>query len=360
MPRQLSRQDLDDILMGAAIFGCGGGGPVVVGKALMADLEKFAPVTVVTAEEVGDDDLVCVSAFVGSPDAAADAPFQFDAATKAFEALERAMGKKIGYVMPGEVGAGNSFIPMTVAARKGIPFVDVDGAGRAIPSLTQVTFASHDVPLAPIVLGNDANTIVFDVKGAALAEGVVRQAVSAPEFGQEGGLAFWTMNGKTMREVAIHGTLSAARELGQRLREAISGGGDPVKTVLGFMGGRKLFRGKIINTQEVSAGGFDTGQMTLKNKGGRELVIYNQNENLMVWRTDRPAPLAMAPDLICFIATDGTVFTNATPDVAAVKDKEVVVFGARAQEAMRDPKIVASFLALLRTLGYGGPYVPFD
>jgi hypothetical protein len=368
--RTLSYQDLEDILNGAAIIACGGGGPISVGQQIIDYFKKNnKTVQLLDPKEFGAKDMTCVSAFMGSPDAAADAlsPESItSAAVAAFEALQKATSYTYKAVTPGEVGAGNSFVPMTVAAEKGIPVLDVDGAGRAIPSLTQVTYASHQVPVSPMVLGNTTNVVTVDVKTVELAEQIAREIVSAPDFGQDGGMAFWSMNGKTMRDAAIHNTMTYALNLGTALRESKASKGkkkqDPVTTVINYLdGGKLLFVGKISSSDEVTSGGFDTGRLFIKNQAGQEMIIYNQNENLMAWNTDDNFPLILAPDMISFIATDGTTFTNASGDMAKVKGKEIAVIGSRARAKLRDSDYtVAAFMTTLRQLGYGGKYFKFD
>ena len=41
--------------------------------------------------------------------------------------------------MAAEIGAGNGVLPVTWAARLGLPVVDADGMGRSFPEVPQVT-----------------------------------------------------------------------------------------------------------------------------------------------------------------------------------------------------------------------------
>jgi uncharacterized protein len=58
------------------------------------------------------------------------------------------------------------------------------------------------------------------------------------------------------------------------------------------------------------------------------------------------------------MTVDGQPFSNADLDVAQGKD--VVVITAPADESMRDPKMIDAFLPVLRSSGYGGPWVPLE
>src|SRR5438445_10454576 len=107
-------QQLEYILNGACILGSGGGGPYTVGQQVLKYIGN-RPVNLVSAASVPDACSMAVSAFVGSPDAAANQVLDFGVATTAFNALSKAVNTPFACVLPGEVGAGNSLIPMAVA-----------------------------------------------------------------------------------------------------------------------------------------------------------------------------------------------------------------------------------------------------
>src|SRR6266436_9533147 len=103
----LTIQQLNYILDGACIMGSGGGGPYTVGKKVLQYIGNRTVYLVPTAA-VPDNVSMAVSAFVGSPDAAANQALDFSVAATAFEALSTAVAKPFSYVLPGEVGAANS------------------------------------------------------------------------------------------------------------------------------------------------------------------------------------------------------------------------------------------------------------
>jgi hypothetical protein len=90
----------------------------------------------------------------------------------------------------------------------------------------------------------------------------------------------------------------------------------------------------------------------------RTVWIYNQNENLIAWDSQRDTPIAMAPDLLCYLTPDGIPFTNA--DLSRAQGKQVALIGAPSNAALRQPAMIAAFQAVLQGLGYAGPYVPFN
>jgi uncharacterized protein len=356
-PRTLSSTGLGDLLVGACVLGAGGGGPFSLGETLLAGIrEHGTPVRLADPASMPGEAFAAVAAGVGSPDAAASG-FPFDAATRAFEALAEGRAEPFSYVLPGEVGAANSLLPMTVAVTKGIPVLDAAGAPRAIPALDMCTYASRGVPIGTVVLANDTERLSFDAPDPAVADAAMRGIVAGGTFRQDAGVALWAMDGDAVRKAALAGTTRRAIALGAALREAREGGADPVQAATQFLGGRVLFRGTIAEWTEQTAGGFDLGCVVLAT-GKRSFRILNQNENLIAWSDETRHPLALAPDLICYLTADGRPFSNA--DRAIPGTGEVAVIGAPVDAAMRDPAIVAAFLPLLRQAGYGGPYLPIE
>jgi DUF917 family protein len=362
--RALTEQDLWDLLNGACLLGSGGGGPLSIGKGIVADIVKLGkPVLLADPASIDPKATMAVSADVGSPDAATGGDFDYGAATIAFGVLNDLLKPKTGvdlsYVLPGEVGAGNSFIPMSVAVRRGIPVVDAAGARRAIPLLEMCTYAADGLPVSPLAMGNSQNQITFTVKDVPTAEAAIRGTISGNTFGQLAGVAFWPMAAAAMQSSAIRGCTSYAIALGRCLREAIAKGADPVEAAVRYLEGWVLFRGTVVDFDDVTEGGFDFGRLVLDDGKGNRCSIFNQNESLIAWSTDRDRPLAMGPDLICTMTTDGHPFSNADRDVP--KGKTVAIIGAKAPPQMRVKAIVDQFTSTLRSQAwYAGPYVPIE
>jgi hypothetical protein len=355
--RTLSPTDLDDIVNGACLYGAGGGGPFTLGASLAKQIvSRGAPVVLAEPAEMTAADSCCVSAGVGSPDAAAGG-FPLDAAAHAFDALGRVQGGAFTHVMPAELGAANSIVPMTVAALRGIPILDAAGSYRAVPEIEQSTFATRGAPIGTVVLANASQEVYFPGSDPPTADATMRAIISGGTFKEDAGVALWAMDGTTAQSVALPGTTSRALELGAALREALASGADPVAAVCAFLGGTVLIRGRIASSSEQTGGGFDVGVVEIESSSLSVRVI-NQNENLVAWTSTSSAPVALAPDLIVFMTADGQPFSNA--DLELAKGKDVVVITAPVDAAMRDPKMIAAFMPVLRAAGYGGPWEPVE
>src|SRR5229473_6488484 len=213
----LTIQQLNYILNGACIMGSGGGGPYTVGKQVLQYIGN-RPVKLASAASVPDNVSMAVSAFVGSPDAAANQVLDFGVAKVAFNALSQAVNTPFACVLPGEVGAVNSLIPMAVAVDNNVPVIDAAGAPRAIPGFLMVSYAAAGIPASPMVLADKNNQVTINCANA-IADPVTRGVISGNVFPEDAGIAFWTMNGKILKSpgVAITGTTTQAMVIGQAL-----------------------------------------------------------------------------------------------------------------------------------------------
>src|SRR5260370_20456419 len=107
-------QQLNYILNGACIMGSGGGGPYPVGQQVLKYIGNRT-VYLVPAISVPDNVSMAVSAFVGSPDPAANHVLDFSVATTPFNALSKTLNVPLGYLLPRQDGAVNNLRPLTVA-----------------------------------------------------------------------------------------------------------------------------------------------------------------------------------------------------------------------------------------------------
>jgi len=358
--RTLDSQDLEDIINGACFLGCGGGDPFGTAQEMLQTILSLTDkITVLDVTEVGVEDTFVVTAYIGSATAVVHTTLKHVSPTDACERLAQAIGRPLAGVVPAEVGAVNTLAPMTVAARLNIPIIDADGAGRAVPEIMMTTYASRQLPIYPVVVANEEDEqVVFHVHDAVAAEQLVRPIVTSPPFGGIGGMALWAMNGSTLRTSAIAGTLQQAQSLGAALRWAREHGADPVQAILSHLGdsGKLLFVGDVVRITTQTTGGFDFGTVVLQNDEGTQVWIYSQNENMLAWRDDDYAPIAMSPDLICYLTPDGQPLSNA--DLR--QGQSVSLIGVQARPEMREEVIVKAFLTIFKRLGYPGPYVPIE
>jgi hypothetical protein len=303
--RTVYAEDMEDIAIGGAILGTGGGGDPYVGK-LMAQqaIRKHGPVKIVDVEDLADDALVVPVCMMGAPTVMTEKLPQGDELMTAFRQLEQLLGRKIDAVLCGEAGGVNSTTPFVVAAASGLPLVDGDGMGRAYPELQMVTFTMHGVSATPMVLCDDkGNSIVLETVSNAWTERLARAATV--EMGGSALLAFYPMDGKTAKKAVVRGTLTLCANLGLALREARAAHVEPVATIVDMLGASVIFHGRVKDIDRRTVGGFARGSAWfdgVEDWKGHSFKLDFQNEFLMAERDGEI--LVTTPELITLLEAD--------------------------------------------------------
>lgn len=350
-PLSLSREDLEAILQGACFLGSGGGGPLALGRQFIDDIAKTGqPVHVVDVSTVPPGAAGAIVAGVGSPTAAASG-FPAGAPGVAWRELERVVGHSLGYLIPAEIGAGNTFIPLLLSAQTGLPVIDGAGADRAVPALQLCTYAAAGVPLGTMVLGNSSLVLSFATQDPAVADSAMRAMLGGGIFDEDAGSALWSMDGAQIVTGAIPGTTTRALTVGRLL----STSSDPVSDVCAYLKGSVLILGTITDLGETTAGGFDRGHVTITASDGDSVTVVNINENLIAYSGQSATVLTTAPDLLCYMTTDGQAFSNAEAQTYADAKVEVALILVPSSPQMRSPYLLDGFRTVLQSIGYYGP-----
>lgn len=310
--RLIDVDDMEDIAIGGAVLGTGGGGDPYIGK-LMAQqaIRKHGPVRLIEVADLADDALVVPACMMGAPTVMTEKLPQGGELMNAFRALERVMGRRIDAVLCGEAGGVNSCVPFVVAAAAGLPMVDGDGMGRAYPELQMVTWTLHGVSATPMVLCDDkGNALVLDTVSNAWTERLARAATI--EMGGSALLTFYPMSGAVARKGTVAGTLSLCQQIGQRLRAARAAHDDPVAALSAILDARILFHGRVVDIERRTEGGFARGRAMfsgVEDWHSHSLRLDFQNEFLMAERDGQV--IATTPDLIAVVEADsGTPVTT--------------------------------------------------
>ncbi len=362
--RKLKKEDLYDILYGATFFGSGGGGAFGTGRQLIERFPARGKVTVIDVA-AAQPAMSAMAACIGSPIAMAKLR-RPTAAVNAMRRLNAVTQGKIGHIVAAELGGVNSILAALTAAELNMPLVDADGARRAIPELTMTTFYGAGLSGNPSVFDNKAGeSVVLEIDRVEHVEAIGRPLLAAPAFDGMAGLAMWPMTPEQLAQAApIQGTLELCRQVGSILRNSKH----PIDDLFAALRANQLeafelARGRVHLLQETSSGGFDFGQVCLKNWAGKVLAyIYNQNENLIAWSSSRDRPLAIAPDSICYVTESGQPFSN--DDIKGksglqVEGEQSVLIGIGAHPALTgNKKIMQAFRTALTGLGYAGCYTP--
>lgn len=302
----LTEADIDRITLGAGVLGTGGGGNPWLGS-LMAKAQLAAGRTlrVIGLDDLAPDARVMALAGIGAPTVGVERMVEGSESARLVRVMEKHLGHRIDALIADEIGGSNAIAPMIAAAQLGIPVVDADGMGRALPEVQMTTFFINGHVAHPSGLMDfEGNTlIVTETRSPEMLERLLRAGTVAM-----GSAAYFTtapMTGAFVRAHAVPGTLRLAWGIGDAVLAARQEKVDPVAAICGAMKASVILRGKVTDVGRETQGGFLHGIVTLAGLDadrGRDVRITVQNEYLAAEEDGKA--LAMTPDLICIVDSE--------------------------------------------------------
>lgn len=350
--KQITVDNLDDLAIGSAILGSGGGGdPTYFHMIAKHQLEKSGPVPLITLEEVGPEELVMPIGFIGAPLAETE---KFPSGREflvLFDVLEKTLKRKVDVVMPMEIGGAVAFPPINVAAQLGLRVLDADMLGRAFPERHMTSANVLGLKPSPLFLVDAlGNAAVLHAKDALAYEKIGRKVTIA--MGSWAAEAAYPLLGKQVAQYTIPKTVSKALSIGKAHRKARNQGKDPLAAVLQHCKGTFIGSGKIVDIDRVIDKGFVQGKVVLK-EDDDIIEIEFQNEYLIA--KCNGSITATTPDILMLLE-EGT----GTPILT-----EALQFGLKVNLiAMPSPEIWTTpaglELVCPRYFGYEIDYKPIE
>ncbi len=349
----IDKQDMQIIVNGASFLASGGGGGVASANAVIDNVMTFASeVSVVECQEVAEDANLLVVCGVGAPDAP-NLNFK-DSPGYGVTGLEAMMGDTFGYVLPIEVGAMNSIIPLLACAQLNLPFIDGDGAGRSVPQMSMCTYAIEGFPTKnTLVVSEEDKKFPISPANAEQLESQVRKIVS-DELHDAGTVATWPITGGQLNTPGafVPGSLSLAKSIGEAM--ASSTPLDSVQSIVDvyYPANRIIMRRATVTAADNKVeDGFDIGTITLEDGSGMTVKLYFVNESLLATIDVNGAPTAfiLGPDMICSMGVDGSPMTNSEicSQFAKGQSVEVSLMWVQAVDLIRTPSMFFKYLSLL-------------
>ncbi len=352
---------LDDLALGSVFLATGGGGDPHVPKLIAQEaIRQYGPVTVIQPDDLADEAYVVPIGSVGAPTVSLELLPSIDDAARTLDAFETYTQRTVDAVASFEIGGGNSLIPLVAAAGKGIPVIDGDGMGRALPEAQMMSYAIAGVKPTPAVAYDYAgNTASFNVATTDIYERHIRAYSMAA-----GGMitaAEHAMTGAQLKASIIPGTLSFSIALGRVLREN-RGQADkllkPLQDVFKpsiYGECRLVFTGKVIDKSTRIIGGYDIGEAVIErfDGAGDTLTVNIKNEYLLAKLGHNV--VASVPDLITIVDYETGVPINAE---RLRYGQRVCVFATGCPEFYRSE--VALNVVAPRCFGFDIDYVPVE
>jgi len=306
----LSKDELNDMLVGVGILGTGGGGdPETFGRPIVEwDIEKGREYRIIDPQEIDDDAFVVSGGYAGSVKAFTSVKKMLEGWESRFELLEalRIMesirNRKVDYVVPFELGGANTPVILSLAARAGIATVDGDGLGRAAPETQMSSFLGHGISLTPMPFVDlEGNVIVVNhAAKPTYPDELMRSAIVLN--GGSGANTHYPMSGKQLKESVVPNTISLSIEVGRAVREAFDAKKDPVEAFMATVKGIEIFNGAIQTIRGEDSGGFYHVKATVKGLGKykrKEMELVFKNETMMAHINKKL--VSVFPDLLCML-----------------------------------------------------------
>lgn len=364
--RILNEEQLIDVIWGATLMGGGGGGAMVGGTDLLKTYKELHPekpvqLTLYDTAEMDPNAYAAVTAGMGAPTRLKEVDFS-KYAVNAFNTLRDAAAimdppRKLEYSIPVELGGFNTFCPMLISLLNDIPFIDCDGAGRAVPALDTLLLHINGLDTSPLAMADDkdnkVNITLKDPKDAPMGEEIGRWICTA--FGQIAGLSGWMVQKADIENSLPCGTVTLCEKIGHELRACAKDGGNAFENLQKIgVECRFLARGKVVKAENLQAKGFDYGKVYVEADDG-QWVIYFQNENLLVEHNGKA--LMTVPDITCYYnAANGQPLTNADIE----EGMEICLGAIKAPAAWwKNPNMFEIWKPFLENVGYKGGNIPF-
>lgn len=358
---KLHAEQLPDLSMGAVFLATGGGGDPYVAQLIAEQaLRTHGAATVIDPDDLDDNAYVVTIGGVGAPTASLELLPSVGDAGRALAAFENHVGRKVDAVVSFEIGGGNSLIPICAAVERGIPVVNGDGMGRALPEAQMMTYPISGVrPTPAVAMDYEGNVVTFStpsihsyerqIRAFALTMGGMITACEHP------------MSGSELKAAIVPRTLSFSMQIGRVLREHRGVASEIVAplqaafadSIYGEL--KHLYTGKVTDSQRKIVGGFDVGEVTIESIGGAEpaLSIDIKNEYLVARLDDRV--IASVPDLITILDVETSQPINAE---RLRYGQRVAVLAVGCPDYYRTERALA--VVAPRCFGFDFDYVPLE
>lgn len=307
--RKLTRTEVDEILLAATILGTGGGGSLDEGMKLMDEIfSQGKDLILADYDEVPEDALIGSPYMCGAISPLTeeeiakykDLPvMEDDFCVIAARSMEEFIGKKFAGFNSVEFGGGNTAVAMYVAATAGVPIMNCDAAGRAVPDLQLSTYNIHGINIAPVAVANEFGdqAIFTHLVNDYRAEDMVRALAVVSKNAI--GVVDHINTAGVLKDAVILGAMDYLQKVGHAWNEAKNAGRDPIAACVEAGGGRIAYYGTVKEQTYDTVNGYTVGDTYITTEDNDELHIWFRNENIVMWKNGDPH--YTAPDLICIV-----------------------------------------------------------
>jgi hypothetical protein len=286
---------MTDLISGATILGCGGGGDPEASKAMVEEVfEQGKEFFLLDPKGLADDSWVCILGHVGGGIEKKERDLVKDLKRVWNRPISVAAKELAAYLkvefdsyLPSEIGAGNTITPMFVAALEGKPTIDGDAAGgRAKPELIISITHLLGIPITPLSITTyfgDSMILQKSISGERVE--TLCRYLSRISDGRVA-VARCPAKGKEISKAIHPHSISLAITAGKTIREENK---NPSEALIKVLNGSKRFEGTVKSFSREEREGFMWGTILLKGLKefeGEIFKIWFKNENLIGWRNE--------------------------------------------------------------------------
>ncbi|MCU1529906.1 MAG: hypothetical protein JWP75_3669 [Frondihabitans sp.] len=300
--RELLVDDLRDLVEGLLLLGSGGGGdPRLLARATARQL-ALSPVTWVSLDELQPDDLVVPVGYIGSTAVLREKLPSGTELAEAVDALTRWTGRAPAALMTLEMAGLNGLSPIATASLVGLPLLDADLTGRALPRLDQSSLTASGRSIAPCVVTEPGGqTVLLDGISPTEVESLLRLIIS--KTSGWGALALAPQRVADLAETAIPGTADRALKLGRGLRSAPRNA--TARELSDAVDGRLIGSGRVVDlVTSPRSGGFDVTTVSILDESTGAVIRLEAENEFVIALVDGVA-VTTAPDIIAVLGVPG-------------------------------------------------------
>jgi uncharacterized protein len=287
--------DVGAFLLGLGLLGSGGGGDPEVFRPTLLRALGDGELVLHDPAELGEEPVVPVGMLGGTRVLAEKLPSGGEFRSS-LQAVTRWTGTQPGAVMPIEAAGVNGALAVVAAVVLGLPLVDADLMGRALPRADQFTRAVTGGPLTPCAMTEPGGqTVLLDGGDPVAVERVARGFVA--QGGGWAGCAFAPVAASVVADDSCRGSLTRALGLG-RAHANLPRKPSPAQ-VAEAVGGRVLAAGRTVEIARHASATFGKAGIAVIDDGGAVLRLEAENEYLLALLDG--LPVASCPDLLCVL-----------------------------------------------------------
>jgi uncharacterized protein len=344
-------ETVENLCWGLAFFGTGGGGRIEAGLDMLLPAVKAGRgLRLISAQQLPNEAWTCWAIIVGGRDPdeppPADELARFGLTKEVFPTivprlvesvreLSAHAGVKVDALVSLELSSAATAATILTGLELGIPTLDGDYVGRAIPELELTKLQLLGRAPTPVVMvdrwGNKVR--ITDAVGAAMVDRLGRM-ISRAAYGRGIATVGHLLQFRDARPALVSGSLLKAIEVGAALRAGVAAE-DPLGPLHKVTRGHVLFTGETtrVEWRNMEPYAFRELDYVMRGTGkwaGSEFRIWIKNEHHAVWGDS--TVIATSPDIISVLDPQTNRPLMTIGDVTV--GRSVVVYAMRALDPL--------------------------